>query len=171
MSSRNASQAYFSHERVPVENSPLNRFGEDMPENSNFVYCGGLALLSVFVEACLDIFVDVAGKDITGSHVAKDFSQIDQGLRIATPGGGGFGRYDIEFVPSQECVYRAIVFDTVETFRPFGGSLRKRSSQVEFFLTVPEMFLTGRYAVVVRVVAKSPTLRITTILTISDAGH
>jgi hypothetical protein len=48
----------------------------------------------------------------------KNFSQMDQGLDVATPCGGGFGRYDVQFVPRKKRVYRGIVLDAVETFRP-----------------------------------------------------
>jgi len=77
ISRSNASQAYLPLEGMSIENSPLNRFGKYVPEDANLVKRCGSAFLTVFVDARVEVFVDMARKDIARSHMAENLSQMD----------------------------------------------------------------------------------------------
>src|SRR5271157_2370108 len=53
----------------------------------------------------------------------------------------------------------------------FGSSLSERTSETKFALAVPQVLLAFGHAVVIGVVAKAPTLRVTAIFNIPCARH
>ena len=109
-----------------------------MLEHARLKDAGRVGLLTLLVQSSSHVLVDMCWFKFVYSHIAEDFTQIDQGSDVATLSGGGlcrnhFNRVPLEQVPN----VGSGVFRSPNTFRPLGRCVSKSRPEPVLLMTIP----------------------------------